>query len=345
MAFTDVWSIFIIYCLLARGYSFPAPLPHCERSVPRSYAALGDSYASGVGAGTLPFPSYGDLACGRYSDGYPIQVANHTLLNIEESKFQNLACGGTTSGKVLRDQVPYIDQSDLVSLTVSGNEVDFAAVLNECVYHWRPDIGCEAELVKARMLIESPILLHSLASVISGAVERLKPGALLLVTGYARFFNEETDFCDHATFSRIKSTDYLTKRKRRILNQLVSLLNEVIRATAEVHGAVYVDIDLAFEGHRFCEDGVEEPDVRRSDTWFFNIPSSTEGQTLEEMLLLAQGDHPQEFDPDTRRMPEFPNIRKWRVFHPTSLGHRGISEVVVREVLRNIDAGRSCMSG
>jgi hypothetical protein len=218
-----------------------------------------------------------------------------------------------------------------VTLTASGNDVNFFVVLNECVYHWSPSIGCEAQLVKAREIIETSAL-HNLENIISGAVQHLKPGALFIVTGYAKFFNEKTHYCDNVTFSQTRPLDYLTKRKRRDLNQLVMMLNDVIKATAQLHGAVYVDIDHAFEGHRFCEQGVMEPDLNRMDTWFFNVPPPQVGRhgdnSVSQQLLSDKEQIP---DPET--VPEWPEMRKWRVFHPTGLGHHGISDVVVREVL------------
>ncbi|OCT47221.1 esterase [Cladophialophora carrionii] len=310
-----------------------------KHALPQSYAAIGDSYASGAGAGIPGWPPYADFRCGRYSDAYPIQVANNSLINIERTKFKHLACGGLTSAVILRDQVPYIGDSELVTLTASGNDVNFFVVLNECVYHWSPAIGCEAQIVKAREIIETSAL-QNLENIISGAVQHLKPGALFIVTGYARFFNERTDYCDNTTFSQTRPLDYLTKAKRRHLNQLVMMLNDVIKATALLHGAVYVDIDHAFEGHRFCEPGVKEPDLGRADTWFFNIPPPP------VVLSGSQSGPPQQLlggteTPDPETVPEWPEMRKWRVFHPTGLGHHGISQVVVEEILLRSDLEQS----
>jgi len=251
------------------------------------------------------------------------------MINIEKTKFKHLACGGLTSAVILRDQVPYIGDSELVTLTASGNDVNFFVVLNECVYHWSPAIGCEAQLVKAREIIETSAL-QNLENIISGAVQHLQPGALFIVTGYAKFFNEKTDYCDNTTFSQTRPLEYLTKKKRRELNQLVMMLNDVIKATAKLHGAVYVDIDHAFEGHRFCEPGVQEPDLERTDTWFFNTPPPQVAH-IDGRQQKVLDDEPGMPDPET--VPEWPEMKKWRVFHPTGYGHHGISQVVVREVL------------
>jgi SAGA-associated factor 73 len=301
------------------------------KSLPTSYTAIGDSYASGAGAGEGAWPPSQSFRCGRYSDAYPIQVANNSLINIDKSNFKHLACGGLTSVLILKDQVPYIAKdTDLVTLTASGNDVEFFKVVNECVYHWSPTIGCEAQLVRARNIIETTAL-QNLENIIAATTARLKPGARLIVTGYAKFFNEHTDECNNSTFSQTRPLDFLTKKKRRDLNQLVTMLNTVIKATALLHRATYVDIDHAFEGHRFCEPGVIEPDLEREDTWFFNIPPGDLGMLAHGAQQPFLG---QTSMPDPEGAPEWPQMRTWRVFHPQPAGHTGISQVVVQEILR-----------
>lgn len=304
-------------------YDLPESLPIT------SYAALGDSYPAGAGAGS---PRY---VCGRFSDAYPIQIANDTRLDIEHSNFKHLACGGATSTSVLHDQVPFAGDSDLVTITVGGNEVLFFMLLNECVFHWHPFSTCEAALIESRRLLESPSIRDNFDALITGAVERLKPNALLLVTGYAKFFNDETDLCDHASFSRTRPLDYLAKSKRRALNQLVVMLNDVVKAIAEVHGAAYVDLDAAFAGHRFCEDGVHEPDLQRRDTWFFNLPAPDFAAGVREQQVLRRSE--MAFEQYTRGFHgvRFPQLEA-RTFHPTSLGHQGISEEIIRVVKRRM---------
>ena len=291
----------------------------------RSYAALGDSYAAGAGAG---YPLGMGLGCGYFSDAYPVQVANNSVLNIEDVRI--LACGGATTLTVLHDQVPLVGDPDLMSITVSGNEVDFVGVLNECVYHFWPRSTCEAEVAKARQLIESA-LGDNMRALIRGANKRLRPGALLVVTGYARFFNSETDICDHATFSRTRPLDYLTKAKRRTLNGLVDILNDVIRATVEAYGAVYLDVDAVFEGHRFCEEGVQEPDIERSETWFFNIPAPETLQALTEERVQLQTLKSSQVE--AGGIKHYADAKVFRIFHTTSLGHKRISETLVEKVM------------
>jgi lysophospholipase L1-like esterase len=291
-----------------------------------SYAALGDSYATGAGAGSPRLPPPFDISCGRFSDAYPVQVANSTLLDIEEYRFQNLACGGASTTSVLQGQVPQIGDSQVVTLTVGGNEVDFFAVLNECIYKWRPFSTCEKEWQRSRSLIESGKFIDDFNKLVKGAVQVLEPGSRLLVTGYAKFFNQHTDHCNHITFSKNDPDNLLTRSLRTKLNDLINRLNDVIEAAAEAHGVEYVDIDGVFEGHRFCEDGVPEPAPDRVETWFFSMRSAKHSGT-------GNRDHQH----DTTQQI-FPNPIKdffdfARVFHPTSPGHTAIKDAILGHIL------------
>lgn len=345
--------VWIAFCLI---FSFhmvqSASMPFPVRSSPywpSSYAAMGDSYAAGVGAGS-PIV----LSCGRFSEAYPVQVAGSRHLNISHQNVNYLACGGSDSRSVLLHQVPFIGRSDVITITVGGNEVHFFAVMNACVYHWLPLATCEREIAEARALIQSESLIEKISAVISGSAKRMHPGALLLVTGYARFFNERTDLCDRITFSRTRPLDYLTKDKRKALNQLVRMLNDVVRASADLHGAEYIDIDAAFESHRFCEEGVHEPDIGREETWFFNLPAA-DFQAEKHVYELESG---AAIDPKLANLQQrvgfgelawratkgeetrtggtlsFPDLETSRTFHPTRLGHLGVAGVIVDKILK-----------
>lgn len=284
-----------------------------------TYTALGDSYATGNGAGTNTHS-----LCSPFSDGYPVQLTKA----IGPVRFQSAACGGAVTSSVIWNQLSWIGDSDLVTLTVGGNEVDFFGVLNECVYQWHPLSTCEAELQKSRRLIESSSFFEGYAMMVKLGLQSMKPTGRLLVTGYATFFNEDTVDCDRATFSIKNPEQFLTRQLRQDLNHLVKMLNHVIRSTAEAAGAEYVDIDEIFKCHRFCEDGVSEPDKSRSDTWFFNLDYDSDHASGPEARH-----HPHSQDVFTAGFGKwFVNVAK--VFHPTKDGHRGIRDTIVKHLQR-----------
>lgn len=286
-----------------------------------SYAALGDSYAAGDGAGCSKLLPHFDITCGRFSDAYPVQVANSSELAIPHSSFKNLACGGTTSVSVLHSQVPKIGDSEIVTITVGGNEVDFFLVLNACVHQWLPSEPCEKEMTRARGLVQSSFFLSNFDRMVIQTKRRMKPDAHLLVTGYAAFFNDQSQQCNSVSFSKRDSTNLLTNELRRSFNQMVRMINDVIRAATEAHGATYVDVDNLYDGHRFCEEGVTEPS-HRNETWFFNIDFSKKAvPPTEDAQGVLHGPIKDFFD-------------LTRTFHPTSLGHKAIAEEIVRLVKR-----------
>jgi len=291
----------------------------------RSYAALGDSYAAGDGAGSsrlLP-----DVGCGRFSRAYPVQIADDVGLDVYCGTFKNLACGGASTSSVLRTQAPWIGCADIVTLTVGGNEVDFFLLLNECVHQWKPFSTCEAELAKARGLVQSTRFIDNFDRLIAGITRKLRPGAQLMVTGYAQFFNDITDQCGRISFSKTDPSNHLTKELRREFNQMVTMLNDVIKAAAAAHGALYVDMDMVFEGHRFCETGVVEPDPLRSDTWFFNL-LYPDTDRISSVNYATKAKHQEPQASLLGPIRDFLDLTK--VFHPTSDGHAAIAQEILR---------------
>lgn len=283
-----------------------------------SYAALGDSYAAGGGAGSPKLFPHLDIGCGRFDGAYPIKVAHDLHL-----VFRNLACAGSVSASVLNSQIPSADDSDVVSVQVGGNEVGFFGLLNECVQQWKPLSTCQREIAKTRGLIQSTNFIDSYDRLVLGAQRQLKPDVILLILGYARFFNAETEQCNHVTFSRTDPQNFLTKAMRVMFNEIVSDLNNVIKSIAEAHGAIYVDVDKVFDGHRFCEAGVLEPAPDKS--WFFNDP----GTSLDPIHWQSD----QQVFRDTSRLGGgFLNLT--RTFHPKIDGHVAIADDIMR-LLKN----------
>lgn len=292
----------------------------------RSYAALGDSYAAGDGAGSSQWLPSLDPTCGRFTDAYPNQVAD--FLDIDRhwysSKFRNKACGGATTTTVLLKQLPHIVGADLITIQVGGNEVDFFPLLNECIQQWHPLSTCDRELIRARGLIESSSFVASFDRMVKAAARLKHQKARLFVLGYARFFDAESEQCNHVSFSVINPANVLSNKLRRTMNSLVDLLNDVIQGSAEANNAVYIDIDELFEGHRFCQNGTTEPRPDNSDTWFFRAARAQSGMAL-----------PNNFD--YHSVSSFFDLT--RTFHPTTEGHEAIThkiELVIAD-LRRLD--------
>src|SRR6476620_11005745 len=91
------------------------------------YVALGDSYSSGVGSGSYDSAS-GD--CKRSTKAYPALWANAN----SPSSFAFTACSGARTDDVTAGQLsPLNSSTDLVSISIGGNDAGFADVMTTCV--------------------------------------------------------------------------------------------------------------------------------------------------------------------------------------------------------------------
>lgn len=235
------------------------------------------------------------------------------------SKFRNKACGGATTTTVLLKQLPHIIGTDLITIQVGGNEVDFFPVLNECIQQWRPFSTCDRELTRARTLVQSSSFIARYDRMLRAATQFKGRDAELLVLGYARFFDARSEQCNDVSFSVTNPANVLSNKLRRSMNDLVDLLNDVIRGSAEAHGATYLDIDKLFEGHRFCQNGTIEPRPDNADTWFFRTSQNSEATSLFTNI-------------NRHSFSTFSDLT--RTFHPTIAGHEAIArriELVLKD--------------
>lgn len=211
-----------------------------------NYVALGDSYASGTGAG-----SYSDVACTRSRNAYPALWADAN----DPASFTFAACGGAKIPDVLDDQIGELDaDTTLVSLSIGGNDSGFASTMLSCQYSTQS--ACERALATAGEYVvnELPGELDSLYA----AVRAAAPGAEVVVVGYPHLY-KEGGLC----------LGGLSSAKRTAVNAGSDLLNETIAGRAEAAGFTFVDGRPAFAGHEICT----------SDAWISssNVHPTAEG--------------------------------------------------------------------
>ncbi|MEV6491258.1 SGNH/GDSL hydrolase family protein [Actinoplanes sp. NPDC051633] len=194
------------------------------------YIALGDSYSSGVGAS-------GQIGlCLRSSNAYPglWAAANHP------KSYRSVACGGATTDDVRRFQLGALSRgTDLVSITIGGNDVGFASTMITCTLV--SEAGCQAAVDDAVETGET-VLPGKLDSLYAGIAGRA-PNARVLVLGYPLLFDETAPSCGFAG---------LSVAKRRAINQGDRELNAVIADRASAAGFEFVDVTDDFAGHGAC---------------------------------------------------------------------------------------------
>ena len=212
----------------------PAAVAAPARAAPVDYVALGDSYAAGVGA--HPDGRSGD--CLRSDRSYPARWAGAN----DPASFVSVACSGATTGEVLARQVRTVSRdTDLVTLTVGGNDVGFAPVLGTCSTAQR-DEDCE-RAVKTGERLARYVLPSGVVPIIAGARLQASPGARLVVTGYPRLFEPGRDCATPLAPNAVR---------RAALNRAADALNAALRDAARRWSAEFVDVTPAFAGHGVC---------------------------------------------------------------------------------------------
>lgn len=159
-----------------QGTSTPVPtLPPMRLGPNVEYVALGDSYAAGMGAG-------GDRGrCRRSPDrSYPAVFAKASRVKL----VQTVACAGATTDDLLADQLGALSSTtDLVSVSIGGNDLGVADLADSCGVH--ADAECQQYFADALTTLQR---LPSRLVTTYRAIADAAPNARIVVTGYTPLF-------------------------------------------------------------------------------------------------------------------------------------------------------------
>lgn len=211
-----------------------------------NYTALGDSYAAGLGAGGTTL----DASCARNSNAYPELYAKANSATLD---FQ--ACSGATTATVLSGQLGNLSSStNLVSITVGGNDTGFSDVMTTCVTGSEAD--CRAAVSKGEDAARN-VLPGALGNLYS-AIKSKAPKAHVVVLGYPHIYRLGNS-CLFAP----------SDTSRGYVNEGADVLAGVIKTAAAKAGFTYVDVRDSFSGHEVCSGsdwlhGVELGDLSTS---------------------------------------------------------------------------------
>lgn len=189
------------------------------------YDALGDSYASGYGV-----PPYTE--CGRSQSAYAEQLDGRMRIRLDGF----VACAGaTTTSLVTGGQLNALAaDTDLVTLTIGGNDIGWSSAVAACL--GGTDDQCSGALAvsRSRITTELPALLDTVYT----KVAYRAPNARVVVTGYPRLFSPR-----HGAYLGASA------REQNALNDGANLLNAVISTQAAEHGFAFVDVTGRFRNH------------------------------------------------------------------------------------------------
>ncbi len=236
------------------------------RAAAPPYAALGDSYSSGVGTRTY----YRDGSnCSRSPEAYGPLVSSARGYALS---FQ--ACSGAKTSDVISGQLgPLNSATNLVTMTIGGNDAGFSTVIEDCALFYFP---CQSAINSADSYIQNqlpPLLDTTYADIRSHA-----PKAHVVILGYPHLFTSGGATCNF---------DALTSSHEKELNQTADLLDGVIQARAAAHGFTFVDPRSAFNAHEICSssewlNGLSNP---ISESFHPNVSGQAEFTKLIEAVL------------------------------------------------------------
>jgi lysophospholipase L1-like esterase len=237
----------VLYRLICRGVSAAAVtlavpaiaaltgLPAASAGSSARYVALGDSYSSGVGAGSYHSSSG---SCDRSANAYPEQWAASNA----PASFTSVACSGATTSDVLNSQVSALHSgTTLVSITIGGNDARFSSIMETCVLE--SDSRCLSAISGAESFVASqlPAKLDTTLKTIRADA----PTARIIVLDYPEFYD----------LSKSSTCIGISTAKRTAIDQGADQLDGAISAAAARNGDTFTDVRSHFAGHEICDSG------------------------------------------------------------------------------------------
>ncbi|WP_441249141.1 SGNH/GDSL hydrolase family protein [Kitasatospora sp. McL0602] len=204
------------------------------QAVSVNYVALGDSYSSGVGAGSYTSESG---SCYRSTNAYPYLWKNaHST-----TSFTDVACSGAVTDDVLNNQVSALNSATtLVSITIGGNDAGFASTMQTCVLD---DESACLSAVSAGQAYATNTLPGKLDQLYS-TIHSKAPNAHVVVLGYPHLYQ-----IGGSCIFGIGDT------KRAAINSAADTLDGVIAKRAANAGFTFEDVRSRFTTHEICGSG------------------------------------------------------------------------------------------
>lgn len=201
-----------------------------------NYVALGDSYSSGVGAGSY-IASSG--SCNRSTNAYSaLWAAAHA-----PASYTSVACSGSTTATVNSSQLSALSASTtLVSITIGGNDAGFTNIMTTCVLQGTS--ACVAAVQSAENFAQT-----TLPGLLDGTYNGIRshaPSARVVVVGYPVFYQLNVPLCIG-----------LSETSRAKIDEGINLIDGVIQSAASRHSFTFADVRSTFVGHQLCSGGTK----------------------------------------------------------------------------------------
>lgn len=235
---------------LIGGFMAPtASAAESTRPTYDNYVALGDSYASGAGLSLVD-----DADCDRTSESYPAVIAGA----VKAKSFKNVTCSGATTAEMAKAQGTNPAQlsalsadTDLVTLTIGGNDIGFTEIITNCVVGSFSDptgSPCKAHYNASGSDALTTRISSAAAklTVTLQYIRALAPKARVLVVGYPSLVPDDGKACRPGVPFADGDVSYLRDVNKK--------LNQALAERARSAGAEYADTYTMTIGHDMCQN-------------------------------------------------------------------------------------------
>ncbi|MCZ4125028.1 SGNH/GDSL hydrolase family protein [Streptomyces sp. H39-S7] len=229
--------------LIAAGTGGPA---QAQPAQPVEYVALGDSFAA---APLVPRTDPGNLACLRSLSDYP-----HIAARALGARLTDVSCSGARVTDFSGRQFGFVPpqykalsaRTDIVSLTIGGNDTDLVTRAISCVNLLPEPLGtsCADRLTaggRDRIAEDIDRWAPSLGTALD-EIHRRAPHAKVFVVGYGTYIQQ--DGCFPRQPIRARDANYV--------QGAVNKLGDALRTQSAAHDATFVDTVPLSAGHDSC---------------------------------------------------------------------------------------------
>ena len=271
----------------------------CEKTP--VYVALGDSYASGegacigsllVGCDYLPGTNTAKNRCHRSAHSWP-QLTFDSVRSLKPPwRFVFAACSGAViedvrfSGQYqepaqlakLRAQNTATREVRLVTVTIGGNDMLFAKIIERCVL-LRSSGGCKHHLPK----VPTQKPMNGRLTGVYRAVHKAAPHAQLYVLGYPQLFYRKASELFSSKHCPVTTDDarYLSAYVDKFNRTIAAAVSRANRLERQAF-AQFVDNSHTFDGRELCRPKLTP----------FNAPSYLHGVVVTHKGVAKESFHP-----------------------------------------------------
>jgi lysophospholipase L1-like esterase len=223
--------------------------------------AMGDSYASGTGAGNYHPGTEG--VCWRSHNSYSELAVQDLQSHGAQVNFFNVTCSGATIDdlrQVFKGQPPQLSaltpSTDVVYLTIGGNDIGFGAYASICL-----SSDCTGTPT-ANVINRLPVMGENLRRLMD-EIKARSPHARVVLVGYGRPVTPGANAVNPPPADSICGAQVLTQQERFSAAIVSSGLDVTLRFVADAKKAAYVSpfvnsvqLHSSFKGHSLCEAGM-----------------------------------------------------------------------------------------